>query len=96
MASSLGDGCAREGAPVRRLTIPVAVQKELSPEAIEGLVDMFADAHELSCERFERRLAEETGKLRLDFADMKHDLLKWSFLFWLGQVALFLALFRGH
>lgn len=81
---------------MRRMTIPVAVQKDLSPEAVEGLVDMFADAHDLSCERFERRLAEETGRLRLDFAEMKHDLLKWSFLFWLGQVALVLALLRSH
>jgi hypothetical protein len=31
-------------------------------------------------ERFERRLAEETGRLRF-------DLIKWSFLFWIGQLA---------
>jgi hypothetical protein len=48
---------------------------------------MLADASDIAVERFDRRLSEETGKLRLDFAEMKVDLLKWSFLFWIGQVA---------
>jgi hypothetical protein len=60
-------------------------------------------------ERFERRLADEVGALRIDmakeFADVKvalactradvkaelalsrAEVLKWSFLFWIGQVA---------
>jgi hypothetical protein len=49
-------------------------------------------------ERFERRLAEEMGALRVDmskafaemrteFAEMRTELLKWSFLFWIGQFA---------
>jgi hypothetical protein len=45
-------------------------------------------------ERFERRLAEETGKIRLDIAGVREemgtlrfDLLKWSFLFWIGELA---------
>ena len=41
-------------------------------------------------ERFERRLAEELGALRCEFHRDLHairvDLLKWSFLFWIGQV----------
>jgi hypothetical protein len=62
-------------------------------------------------DRFERRLGEECGKLRAelraDMADMKHelkheitntkaDLIKWCFLFWVGQflgVATLLAAF---
>ena len=53
-------------------------------------------------ERFERRLAEEIGALRVDmarefasvrvdmakeFAETRASLLKWSFLFWIGQFA---------
>ena len=57
----------------------------------EGLIDMFGVAHERAVDSFERRLTEETTKLRVDmkvgFADLKVDLLKWSFLFWLGQFA---------
>ena len=41
--------------------------------------------------RFERRLAEPIGGLRVDmarqFADLRTELLKWSFLFWIGQFA---------
>jgi hypothetical protein len=53
-------------------------------------------------ERFERRLAEEIGALRVDMAkefaalrvemarestETRTSLLKWSFLFWIGQFA---------
>ena len=54
-------------------------------------------------DRFERRLAEEVGALRTEmhagFADIRQELattrvemLKWSFLFWIGQVATIAAL----
>lgn len=71
-------------------------------------------------ERFERRLSEELGKLRIElkhdiavletrlaerFADvetklaaLRADVIKWMFLFWVGQLTvmtgLFLAFFR--
>lgn len=41
---------------------------------------------------FDRKLAEETSKLRLDMAALKFDLLKWNFLFWIGQLAAFTAI----
>lgn len=68
---------------------------------------MFADAYRLSNESldrrmlevnasFEHRLADEIGRLRLDvveqLAALRFDLLKWSFLFWLGQFAAVTAL----
>jgi hypothetical protein len=54
----------------------------------------------VAAERFERRLGEETCALRIDmakefaamrvemasgFAATRADLVKWSFLFWIGQ-----------
>ena len=68
-------------------------------------MDMEATAeHVLSiaAERFERRLADEIAKLRVDLtremhegfaalrkemADHRVEMFKWSFLFWMGQVA---------
>lgn len=65
----------------------------------------------IATERFERRLAEETGKLRVDMgqirseviqlrsdvkadlATMKVDIIKWSFAFWLAQIATIATLF---
>ncbi len=41
-------------------------------------------------ERLERRLAD----LRTDMADLKADLIRWMFLFWLGTVATMLGIGR--
>lgn len=60
----------------------------------------------IAAERFERRLAGEIAKLRVDLmqemhagfsairkemADQRVELLKWSLLFWIGQFAAFTA-----
>lgn len=37
-------------------------------------------------ERFERRLAEEMGKMRADMADLRANLIQWMFLFWISQI----------
>lgn len=52
----------------------------------------------VAADRFERRLAEQISGLRIELHDglaavrqelatVRFDLLKWSFLFWVGQVA---------
>src|SRR5215213_1143643 len=80
------------------LMVPAPVRDKLGDGGSEGLVTMCADAHRLAMESldrrivevtasFEHRLAEEVSKLRLDMASLKFDLLKWSFLFWVGQLA---------
>jgi hypothetical protein len=72
------------------------LRQRLGEVASEELVDMFADANALSTASFERRLSEEIGQTRVEmakgFADLRVDLLKWSFLFWLGQVAALTAI----
>jgi hypothetical protein len=55
------------------------------------------DVLSVAAERFERRLTEEIGGLRIDMAkefatlrvemsSMRTDLPKWMFLFWVAQV----------
>ena len=73
------------------LTVPPPVRDKLGNAGTDGLVTMFSDAHRLAVESFERRLAEETGKLRLDMANMKFELVKWMFLFWIGQLAVLIS-----
>ncbi|MBI3490391.1 MAG: hypothetical protein HY047_01115 [Acidobacteria bacterium] len=61
----------------------------------------------VATDRFERRLTEEVSALRLDLSRELHeglsfvrqeiattrvDMLKWSFVFWIGQVAAMAAL----
>lgn len=59
---------------------------------------MFSLYHQIATDRYERRLTEGIGALRLEmhqgFASLRQEnattrveLLKWSFLFWIGQVA---------
>jgi hypothetical protein len=41
-------------------------------------------------ERFERRLAEEPAKLRIELTEQIHSVktatIRWMFLFWVGQI----------
>jgi hypothetical protein len=88
--------------------IPTVLVERLGPEATIGLIQTL-DLAQRECvemtvtqsiDRFERRLTEETSKLRVeiggvrleiaglrqDMEAQKTDTLKWSFLFWIGQV----------
>jgi len=74
------------------LTVPARAREKRGDAGSDGLVTMFADAHRIATESFERRLTEETSKLRLDMVNLKFDLLKWNFLFWIGQLAAMTAI----
>jgi len=61
------------------------------------------DTWSLVVERFERRLAEavaklheritqETAKLRQEIAELKADLIRWMFIFWVGQLGAMLGM----
>ena len=47
--------------------------------------DWKKDVLESAADRFERRLTEETGKLRVEMARMETRLIAWMFVLWLGQ-----------
>jgi hypothetical protein len=106
--------------------MPTALQDRLGQEATAGLIELVTDARKewtaevlgMVGDRFERRLTEETSKLRVEMAALRSDLrqemgalrsdlrqemtegfaslrqtladqrfeiLKWTFLFWVGQ-----------
>lgn len=55
------------------------------------------DVLDTACETFERRLSEEIGGVRLEMANLRVDmtqrmadmhtsLLRWMFVFWIGQL----------
>ena len=73
------------------MLVPGALKEKLADAVSDGLGMMFAEAHKIAVESFERRLAEETMKLReelrLDMANLKFDVVKWNFVFWIGQLA---------
>ena len=49
------------------------------------------DVLESAADRFERRLSEETGLLRVDVTRMEVRLIRWMFVFWLGQLGVTLS-----
>lgn len=80
------------------LIVPGPLRSKLGDSASEGLNEMFTLYHQISSDRFERRLTEEIGSLRLEMyqgfaglrqeiATVRVELLKWSFLFWVSQLA---------
>ena len=88
---------------MQTLLVPGPVREKLGDEGSDGLVMMFAEAYRLGTDQldrriaevsasFDRKLAEEVAKLRLDMATLKFDLLKWNFLFWIGQLAAMTAI----
>ena len=44
------------------------------------------DVLESAADRFERRLTGENGTLRVDMAQMESRIVRWMFVFWLGQL----------
>jgi len=79
--------------------VPPALRDRLGHEATIGLLELIDSEHmawsdrvlSIAVDRFERRLAEELAELRVALVREIHDgrveTFKWTFLFWLGQVA---------
>ncbi len=73
------------------LLVPAPLRERLGDAGSDGLVMMFAEANRIATERLERtvREVEERFDQRLNqkIADLRFDLLKWNFLFWVTQLA---------
>ncbi len=93
----------------------VAVEKplreKLGDDGVDALVRLInqsqenqkQDLLEFLSEKFERRLAEESAKLReaiaelrsefkSDIASTRADLIRWMFIFWVGQIGVIFAM----
>ena len=84
---------------------PFVLRERLGGDGYSSLIEMVDDHHrhrlagiderfEAITDRFERRLTEEFGKLRLEMNGLRTemarqhaDLMKWAMLFWVGQAA---------
>ena len=110
------------------LRVPTALRDKLGPDATLALIEMLHDnarqsvddAIDRAAERFERRLAEELAKIRVELAqgiasveqtmnqglgDLRKELhesltathtalLRWSLVFWTGQVVVLVGVLR--
>ena len=86
------------------VTVPKILREKLGEEGSEGLIELLNNASEstyssvitLAEEKFERRLAEETGKLRSELSEkIEHGntaMIRWMFIFWVGQIGALLGI----
>jgi hypothetical protein len=76
---------------VNTLLVPAPLRDRLGDAGSDGLVMMFAEANRLATERLERTIREVEERfdreLSRKIADLRFDLLKWNFLFWVTQLA---------
>jgi hypothetical protein len=102
-SSERGSGAIQGEEPMDSLFVPEPLGERLGHAAGESLMNMFAEVHRIGEERLDRRIAEVSAKLdrkgaeikaelRLEMATLKFDLLKWNFLFWIGQLAALTAI----
>jgi hypothetical protein len=78
--------------------VPTSLHNRLGHDATNELVELVETAHDdwrddvmiAVGDRFERRMAEVMSDFRVVIAKELHDsrveILKWSFIFWLGQM----------
>jgi hypothetical protein len=89
---------------MRASSVPQALRERLGQDATIGLLE-FVSAEQaewsdrmlsIGVERFERRLAEELATLRVALVQEIHDgrvqTIRWTFVFWAGQMTAFVAL----
>ena len=78
------------------ITIPKAIREKLGDEGAEALTELFnkieerskEDIIELAEQRFEKRLAQLDVKIER----VRADLIKWMFIFWVGQVGVLIGI----
>ena len=76
------------------IAIPRPLREKLGDDGADALVVVINEATKNQREdivtfvegKFERRLAEEVGKLRQEIAEVKADIVRWMFIFWVGQI----------
>jgi hypothetical protein len=59
-----------------------------------AFADWKKDVLESAADRFERRLREETGMLRVEIARMETRLIAWMFVLWLGHIGALVTLLK--
>jgi hypothetical protein len=82
------------------IAIPEVLRDKLGAEGARALADLLNEASmqtrgdvvEIAVNRFERRLAEETGKLRADMGAFEARITRWMFVFWIGQIGALLGI----
>ncbi|WP_134643011.1 LA_3696 family protein [Ammonifex thiophilus] len=87
-------GRGEVGSMAEFIYIPETLRERLGEQGSKELVEVLNQAarslresiNESTVERIERRIAETKTEIVKEIANAKADLLKWMFVFWVGQV----------
>jgi hypothetical protein len=82
------------------ITLPQILRDKLGEDGARALVDLpnqadgqtKVDVLTVVEEKFERRLIEEISKLDIKISETKADLIRWMFVFWMGQIGALLGI----
>ncbi len=82
--------------------MPKVLRERLGEEATDAFIEIVKeidldarkDSLSIAEERFEKRLAEEVGKLRTEMYKLKSEMLKWMFIFWASQIGIIFAFLK--
>lgn len=81
------------------VTVPKALRDRLGEDGADALVALInaasdqnkADVLAFVEEKFQRRLSQEVAKLDVRISEVRADLVRWMFIFWVGQLGAILA-----
>ncbi|MCG6552125.1 MAG: hypothetical protein L7F77_07340 [Candidatus Magnetominusculus sp. LBB02] len=78
------------------ITIPRVLREKLGEDGAEALVNIINETDSTSRRDLATKadLSEEVGKLRLEIEKSSKENIKWMFLFWIGQIAVMVALLK--
>ncbi len=78
------------------LTVPKALREKLGEEGADSLIDLLNKSNKQQKEDIllfnKVGLAREFDKVHETIASSKSDIIKWMFIFWLGQIAAILGI----
>jgi hypothetical protein len=97
-SSSENSEGGRRRLDMEHLIVPMAVRAKLGEGGSEGLVDMFSAYQQFSTDRYEKRvilteaalrqeLRDGLAAIRVELAETKAEVIKWTLLMWIGQFA---------
>ncbi len=87
------------------ILFPELLRQKLGEDGAKELVEVIntsvtnaaqalrTNVNETVTERLEARIVETKAELKADIASAKAELIKWMFAFWVGQMAVIVALF---
>ena len=89
------------------VSVSKPLREKLGDDGVDSLIDLLKESQqeqknnnlEFVEEKFERRLTTEMGKLenkisetKIEVQALKAELIKWMFIFWVGQVSVILGI----